>query len=241
MSYNKDGFTLVELLIVIIVISILTGFSVIAYNGLSQRTRYSKILIETNQFRKKLELYKAENGAYPETKNAIPSGYILKNEKNKSNKEAIKEFEKSTGIIVPSDVFYFSNTQYTYLQPMVPGELVDEKYRSHTLASSEGKTPAESSYYGEFYTAKPLLFYNKTPPECRNPLNFNPYWASAGYGLGSKIPYIASYKSTNVSYYALFSGIYYRCNGKKYITSYIWSRYSNSRPPLYMLSETIDE
>ena len=40
---QKSGFTIVELLIVIVVIAILAAISIIAYNGIQDRTRQSKI------------------------------------------------------------------------------------------------------------------------------------------------------------------------------------------------------
>lgn len=56
-----------ELLIVIIVIAILAAVSIIAYNGIQQRTENAKTVQGTTQAVKLLMLYKGINGDYPTT------------------------------------------------------------------------------------------------------------------------------------------------------------------------------
>ncbi len=68
------GFTLVELLIVIVVIAILAAISVVAYNGIQQRAYASRAASAVDGAVKVLELYRAENGSYP-TFTDTPSGY----------------------------------------------------------------------------------------------------------------------------------------------------------------------
>ena len=64
---SKRGFTIVELLIVIVVIGILAGLVVVAYNGLRARAEASGIKVETSNFVKALELQKADTGTFPAT------------------------------------------------------------------------------------------------------------------------------------------------------------------------------
>lgn len=59
------GFTIVELLIVIVVIAILAAITVVAYNGIQQRTRNASRFTEASQVAKLLSAYKAANGAFP--------------------------------------------------------------------------------------------------------------------------------------------------------------------------------
>jgi len=66
---RQRGFTIVELLIVIVVIAILTAIAIITYNGVQQRARNAVILNDLDQLRKVLETYNAENGQYPATTN----------------------------------------------------------------------------------------------------------------------------------------------------------------------------
>lgn len=59
------AFTLVELLIVIVVIAILASISVVAYNGLSQRSYTAKASSAIDAYMKLIEMYKVDNGEYP--------------------------------------------------------------------------------------------------------------------------------------------------------------------------------
>lgn len=65
-TLNK-GFTIVELLIVIVVIAILAAISIVAYNGIQSRARDNTRLSDIKAIQKALELYKVDNGTYPQT------------------------------------------------------------------------------------------------------------------------------------------------------------------------------
>ncbi len=62
---QKHGFTIVELLIVIVVIAILAAITVAAYNGITHRTKVSATEGALSQVAKKIETYKVEKGTYP--------------------------------------------------------------------------------------------------------------------------------------------------------------------------------
>lgn len=65
MKRKQTGFTIVELLIVIVVIGILATIAIVAYNGVQGRANDTAIRSDLQNISKKLEMYKADNGVYP--------------------------------------------------------------------------------------------------------------------------------------------------------------------------------
>lgn len=63
------GFTIVELLIVIVVIAILAAITVVAYTGVQSQAKTSQIQANLKSAYIALEAYKAEHGEYPKTAN----------------------------------------------------------------------------------------------------------------------------------------------------------------------------
>jgi len=62
---EEKGFTIVEMLVVIVVIGILVGISVISYNGIQQRSRDSERGSDVTQIKIALEKYYADKSRYP--------------------------------------------------------------------------------------------------------------------------------------------------------------------------------
>lgn len=62
---RQQGFTIVELLIVIVVIAILAAITLVAYNGMQARARDSRRQNDVATIAKALELYYIDNGHYP--------------------------------------------------------------------------------------------------------------------------------------------------------------------------------
>lgn len=58
----RPGFTLVELLIVIVVIAILAAISIVAYNSISARAKESKLVTTANTLEKKVHVKKSLDG-----------------------------------------------------------------------------------------------------------------------------------------------------------------------------------
>lgn len=72
---KQFGFTIVELLIVIVVIAILAAISIVAYNGIQDRARTTSIKSDLNSLNKAIQLYYADNGLYPVTGPSTWMGY----------------------------------------------------------------------------------------------------------------------------------------------------------------------
>jgi prepilin-type N-terminal cleavage/methylation domain-containing protein len=64
---QQFGFTIVELLIVIVVIAILAAITVVAYNGVQNRARQAKAQSDIASVLRLIEAYNAEKGYYPVT------------------------------------------------------------------------------------------------------------------------------------------------------------------------------
>jgi prepilin-type N-terminal cleavage/methylation domain-containing protein len=73
-STKNHGFTIVELLIVIVVIGILAAITIVAYNGIQQRARVSAVNSALAQASKKLALYQVDNGGYPNSGSLAAAG-----------------------------------------------------------------------------------------------------------------------------------------------------------------------
>lgn len=62
---NQSGFTIVELLIVIVVIGILAAITIVAYNGIQARGKDANINATANQIQKSIQLWYAETNILP--------------------------------------------------------------------------------------------------------------------------------------------------------------------------------
>ncbi|RYH32475.1 MAG: prepilin-type N-terminal cleavage/methylation domain-containing protein, partial [Alcaligenaceae bacterium] len=86
------GFTIVELLIVIVVIGILASITVVAFNGIQNRTIETSAISTLTQAGKSIEVIKATDGSYP---SVLPS--------------SIQSSGKLTINLVPSTLPYYEN------------------------------------------------------------------------------------------------------------------------------------
>ena len=65
--YSRRGFTIVELLVVIVVIAILAALTIVAYNGVQTRAENNKTVNVVEAYAKAFQLYATDNGQYPST------------------------------------------------------------------------------------------------------------------------------------------------------------------------------
>jgi prepilin-type N-terminal cleavage/methylation domain-containing protein len=70
-THKRTGFTIVELLIVIVVIGILAAITIVAYNGVQSRAKQAKMQSDISNVQKLVEAYYAINGTYPITATAL--------------------------------------------------------------------------------------------------------------------------------------------------------------------------
>lgn len=74
---NSRGFTIVELLIVIVVIGILAAITIAAFNGIQDRAKFSQKRADLASINKAIKLYYADVGSYPISPSTpTPGGFV---------------------------------------------------------------------------------------------------------------------------------------------------------------------
>ncbi len=87
-TYHQFGFTLMELLITVSIIAILISIGIASYSTINKQSRDTKRKSDIEQIRSALEMYRADNSAYPnigsggwtaasDLSTALASTYIL--------------------------------------------------------------------------------------------------------------------------------------------------------------------
>lgn len=74
MRKTMSGFTIIELIVVIVVIGILAAITIVAYNGVQARALNTARISEVDAWQKQFMLYYAANGANP---SVAPGNYCL--------------------------------------------------------------------------------------------------------------------------------------------------------------------
>ena len=72
---RQGGFTIVELLIVIVVIAILAAITIVAYNGIQNRANNTQVVSIVRSYMTALAAYNAEKGTYPAETSCLGVGY----------------------------------------------------------------------------------------------------------------------------------------------------------------------
>jgi len=71
---NKTGFTIVELLIVVVVIAILASITIVSYNGIINRAHQSKLISDVASAGMLMSVDQSSSGIYPATRTAVNNG-----------------------------------------------------------------------------------------------------------------------------------------------------------------------
>lgn len=89
LKLGQKGFTIVELLIVIVIIGILATIGFIAFSGAQNRAKKSNAEATVSQIKSKLGEYNAENDSYPDDKAAVIT-FLTSDEGGKNDSLAAK-------------------------------------------------------------------------------------------------------------------------------------------------------
>lgn len=139
MKQGQKGFTIVELLIVIVVIAILAAITIVAFNGIQDRANNTAVQSDITAFSKKIELWKVDSGTYPTFSDIEGLGIAISKQSyyeptatNQGNLIYCRSTDGQTfGIAARSKsdtVFAISSTDRTvreYTQSAIPGSAAD--------------------------------------------------------------------------------------------------------------------
>lgn len=129
MKRTNSGFTIVELLIVIVVIGILAAITIVAYNGIQQRAANNNTIQVANTWVKALKLYKADNGRWPAGWVCLGEKYLYGVSGTDTTGTAQCRQTNGTGFLVSAS---FNNL----IRPYLNGQLPDPSFV--TVVSPDG-------------------------------------------------------------------------------------------------------
>jgi prepilin-type N-terminal cleavage/methylation domain-containing protein len=153
---KQTGFTIVELLIVIVVIGILAAISIVAYTGVQNRAKNAQVLSGMNTYIKALATYTSDKNVYP-----VPAGYIACfGSVNNCNPGA--------------------NATYT---AQLAAELLPYLSNASTLLGGAGSLINYTSNYsmpdgGAAFTGMYIYFLQYGTSNCPSPAGLRPMWSS---------------------------------------------------------------
>ncbi|MBW2603135.1 MAG: type II secretion system major pseudopilin GspG [Deltaproteobacteria bacterium] len=136
-SFKKTdcrGFTLIELMVVIVILGILAGLIIPRIMGRPEEAKQLKAKIQIESLETALNLYKLDNGAYPDTEQGLQA-LIEKPETGKLPKKWRKGGYLEKGRL-PKDPW---GNDYIYLSPGAHGDYDIISYGSDSVPGGEDK------------------------------------------------------------------------------------------------------
>ena len=172
MLKSRSGFTIVELLIVIVVIAILAAITIVAYNGVQDRAEASKTAAAVQAYKKALTLYKVDTGLYPTT-----GAMCLGDQYSPFTSQSSPACRYSTSPVLVSN----SIAPLNVLKPYLGGQLPMPSMQF--LHDSSGREYVGGHFYGSAYNltldGKPVVMIEYHIKSSTCPVG--PVYSSAGW------------------------------------------------------------
>ncbi len=142
--YIRNGFTLIELMVVIVILGILAGLIVPRIMGRPEEARRMKARVQLESIETALKLYKLDNGSYPTTEQGLQA--LVEAPASGSLAQAWREggyLEKGK---VPLDPW---DNEYVYLAPGIHDDFDLMSYGFDGEPGGEGKDQDINSWETE--------------------------------------------------------------------------------------------
>ena len=136
---SKKGFTLIEIMVVIIILGILASFVALNLTGQTEEARRTQARVQMETFKTALKLYKLDNGSYPSTEQGLQA-LVTPPEVGKLPRKW-----REGGYIdkIPKDPW---GNEYVYLSPGIYGEFDIMSYGDDNEPGGEGKDADVNSW-----------------------------------------------------------------------------------------------
>ena len=143
LNRKQQGFTIVELLIVIVVIGILAGLVITTFNGIQQKGRDTERQTDIKALHSQIEAYYAQNGSYPSLTDMNLSTFRTDNLKG-LDEGAFKDPKGTATSLVGTTP---AAGTYGYVYVTLPASCTSATCTSYTLTTAlEGKIDGATTY-----------------------------------------------------------------------------------------------
>lgn len=192
MKIKQTGFTIAELLIVIVVIGILAAITIVAYNGVQNRAFNIRVQSDIKNVQRLVEAYKAVNDTYPSTGSLstvygdsnCPAGTI-RSDWVPNITESLPQSQSNKGINGGRGCYMYSSDGTSYIISAWNGinggpqtttfyrrlgyremsnTATNSYYCNHTNIGGGVTYNINNDYYKHSYTLSNITACNETPP-----------------------------------------------------------------------------
>ena len=138
---NEKGFTLIEIMVVIIILGILATYTAVRLTGQTEDARRTQAKVQIETFNTALTLYKLDNGIYPSTDQglkALVEAPTIGTLPRKWREGGYLEKKK-----IPSDPW---KGEYVYISPGIHGDFDISSYGNDNALGGEGDNADVNSW-----------------------------------------------------------------------------------------------